>query len=136
MWVWARTRVRALSQAGRYPIHQLVRPRRFGAPGLSRRAVVAGAKKESKTARASVRAGAGGAGGGRVFGDMKRFTPLGGGFCYFAASDGKNLHLKVDSEELFTVLSAIEGADRAKIDAEVTELAAKFGHLEIGRAHV
>jgi hypothetical protein len=88
---------------------------------------VAGAKKESKTARASVRAGAGGAGGGRVFGDMKRFTPLGGGFCYFAASDGKNLHLKVDSEELFGVLSAIEGADRAKIDAEVAELAGKFG---------
>lgn len=88
---------------------------------------MAGAKKESKTARASVRAGAGGAGGGRVFGDMKRFTPLGGGFCYFAASDGKNLHLKVDSEELFGVLSAIEGADRAKIDAEVAELAARFG---------
>lgn len=88
---------------------------------------MAGAKKESKTARASVRAGAGGAGGGRVFGDMKRFTPLGGGFCYFAAADGKNLHLKVDSEELFGILSAIEGADRAKIDAEVSELAAKFG---------
>ena len=88
---------------------------------------MAGAKKESKTARASVRAGAGGAGGGRVFGDMKRFTPLGGGFCYFAATDGKNLHLKVDSEELFGILSAIEGADRAKINAEVSELAAKFG---------
>ncbi|GAA1992519.1 hypothetical protein GCM10009838_65380 [Catenulispora subtropica] len=88
---------------------------------------MAGAKKESKTARASVRAGAGGAGGGRVFGDMKRFTPLGGGFCYFANSDGKNLHLKVDSEELFGILSAIEGADRTKIDAEVAELAAKFG---------
>ena len=88
---------------------------------------MAGAKKESKTARASVRAGAGGAGGARVFGDMKRFTPLGGGFCYFANSDGKNLHLKVDSEELFGILSAIEGADRAKIDAEVAELAAKFG---------
>lgn len=88
---------------------------------------MAGAKKESKTARASVRAGAGGAGGGRVFGDMKRFTPLGGGFCYFAAGDGKNMHLKVDSEELFGLLSAIEGADRAKVDAEVTELAAKFG---------
>lgn len=88
---------------------------------------MAGAKKESKTARASVRAGAGGAGGGRVFGDMKRFTPLGGGFCYFAAADGKNLHLKVDSEELFGILSAIEGADRVKIDTEVTELAAKFG---------
>jgi hypothetical protein len=88
---------------------------------------VAGAKKESKTARASVRAGAGGAGGGRVFGDMKRFTPLGGGFCYFAAGDGKNLHLKVDSEELFGLLSVTEGTDRAKINAEVTELAAKFG---------
>ena len=88
---------------------------------------MAGAKKESKTARASVRAGAGGAGGGRVFGDMKRFTPLGGGYCYFAAGDGKNLHLKVDSDELFGILSAIEGADRAKIDAEVAELAAKFG---------
>lgn len=88
---------------------------------------MAGAKKESKTARASVRAGAGGAGGGRVFGDMKRFTPLGGGFCYFAAGDGKNLHLKVDSEELFGLLSAVEGADRTKINTEVSELAAKFG---------
>ncbi|WP_194899464.1 hypothetical protein [Catenulispora pinisilvae] len=88
---------------------------------------MAGAKKESKTARASVRAGAGGAGGARVFGDMKRFTPLGGGFCYFAASDGKNLHLKVDSEELLGLLSAAEGSDRAKINAEVAELAAKFG---------
>ncbi|MBS2539553.1 hypothetical protein KGQ20_43110 [Catenulispora sp. NF23] len=58
---------------------------------------------------------------------MKRFTPLGGGFCYFASSDGKNLHLKVDSEELFGILSATEGADRTKINAEVAELAAKFG---------
>ena len=88
---------------------------------------MAGAKKESKTARASVRAGAGGAGAGRVFGDMKRFTPLGGGFCYFTNSDGKNLHLKVDSEELYTVLAAIEGPDRAKVQAEISELAAKFG---------
>jgi len=88
---------------------------------------VAGAKKESKTARASVRAGAGGAGGARVFGDMKRFTPLGGGFCYFTNSDGKNLHLKVDSEELFTVLTALSDADKAKITAEVGELATKFG---------
>jgi hypothetical protein len=88
---------------------------------------VAGAKKESKTARASVRAGAGGAGGARVFGDMKRFTPLGGGFCYFTNSDGKNLHLKVDSEELFTVLTALGDADKAKITAEVGELATKFG---------
>jgi hypothetical protein len=87
---------------------------------------VAGAKKESKTARASVRAGAGGAGGARVFGDMKRFTPLGGGYCYFTNSEGKNLHLKVDSEELFTVLSALDEASRAKIAAEVAELATKF----------
>ena len=88
---------------------------------------MAGAKKESKTARASVRAGAGGAAGGRVFGDMKRFTPLGGGFCYFTNSDGKTLHLKVDSEELFGILSSLEGADRGKVEAEVAELAAKFG---------
>ena len=88
---------------------------------------MAGAKKESKTARASVRAGAGGAGGARVFGDMKRFTPLGGGFCYFTNSDGKNLHLKVDSEELFTALTALSDADKAKITAEVGELATKFG---------
>lgn len=90
---------------------------------------MAGAKKESKTARASVRAGAGGAGAARVFGDMKRFTPLGGGFCYFTNSDGKNLHLKVDSEELFGILSGLEGADRAKVDAEVTELAAKHANI-------
>lgn len=88
---------------------------------------MAAAKKESKTARASVRAGAGGAAGGRVFGDMKRFTPLGGGFCYFANGEGKSLHLKVDSEELLGMLSAIEGPDRAKVNAEVAELAAKFG---------
>jgi hypothetical protein len=87
---------------------------------------VAGAKKESKTARASVRAGAGGAGASRVFGDMKRFTPLGGGFCYFTNGDGKNLHLKVDSEELFGILSVLEGPDRSKVEAEVSELAAKF----------
>ena len=88
---------------------------------------MAGGKKESKTARASVRAGAGGAGGGRVFGDMKRFTPLGGGFCYFISGDARNLHLKVDSEELFTILSALEGAERGKVFAEVDEIAAKFG---------
>ena len=87
---------------------------------------MAGAKKESKTARASVRAGAGGAGGARVFGDMKRFTPLGGGYCYFINADGKNLHLKVDSEELLGLLSALAGTDRSKVEAEVTELAAKF----------
>jgi hypothetical protein len=90
---------------------------------------VAGAKKESKTARASVRAGAGGAAGARVFGDMKRFTPLGGGFCYFIGSDGKTLHVKVDSQELFDVLSALEGADRSKVEAEVSGLATQFPQL-------
>jgi hypothetical protein len=90
---------------------------------------MAGAKKESKTARASVRAGAGGAGANRVFGDMKRFTPLGGGFCYHYAQDGRTLHVKVDSPELFEVLSALEGADRGKVEAEITGLAAQFPQI-------
>jgi hypothetical protein len=94
-----------------------------------RRAVVAGAKKESKTARASVRAGAGGAGATRVFGDMKRFTPLGGGYCYHYAADGRTLHVKVDSEELFTALSSLEGSDRAKVEAEIAGLATQFPQI-------
>ena len=87
---------------------------------------MAGAKKESKTARASVRAGAGGAGATRVFGDMKRFTALGGGYCYHYAADGRTLHLKVDSQELFDVLSKLEGADRGKVEAEIAGLATQF----------
>lgn len=90
---------------------------------------MAGAKKDSKTARASVRAGAGSAGANRVFGDMKRFTPLGGGFCYHYAQDGRTLHVKVDSEELFTVVSALEGSDRVKIEAEITGLATQFPQI-------
>lgn len=87
------------------------------------------ASNTSKTARASVRAGQGGAGGAlNVLGEFKYLIPLNNGRHAYVRNltNGKTEHLRTDSERFIEEIRTLAAAGHgAKIRAELVALAAK-----------
>lgn len=93
------------------------------------------ASNTSKTARASVRAGQTGQGGGgalSVLGEFKYLIPLNSGKHAYVRNliSGKTAHLRTDSEAFIEEIRALASAGHgAKIRAEINNLAAAHpGH--------
>lgn len=87
------------------------------------------AKKTSKTARASVMAGAGKNSGGFIrASDGPLVVPTGAGeYAYVFTIEGKTLHLKTRSDEFVTELGKfIEGGFGDRISRELTEHSSRF----------
>ncbi|MGH3657824.1 MAG: hypothetical protein ACRDUA_14305 [Micromonosporaceae bacterium] len=85
------------------------------------------ASNQSKTARASVRAGAGNAGGAlSVLGEFKYLIPLNGGKHTYVRNltNGKTVHCATDSEAFVDEIKALTDAGHgAKIRTELETLA-------------
>jgi len=87
------------------------------------------AKKTSKTARASVMAGAGkGANGFIRSSDAPLTVPTGAGeYVYVFTIDGKTLHLKTRSDEFVAEMAKfVSGGFEERITRELTEHAGRF----------
>jgi hypothetical protein len=87
------------------------------------------AKKPSKTARASVMAGAGkGANGFIRSSDAPLTVPTGAGeYVYVFTIDGKTLHLKTRSDEFVAEMAKfVSGGFEERITRELTEHAGRF----------
>lgn len=88
------------------------------------------ASNTSKTARASVRAGAGAQGGAlSVLGEFKYLIPLNKGKHAYVRNltNGKTPHLRTDSEAFVEEIRVLVGAGHAaKIRAEINALAAAY----------
>jgi hypothetical protein len=85
------------------------------------------ASNTSKTARASVRAGAGAGGALSVLGEYKYVIPLNKGKHAYVRNltNGKTLHLKTDSDAFVEEIRVLAGAGHgAKVRAELVALAA------------
>jgi hypothetical protein len=85
---------------------------------------------QSKTARASVRAGQGASGGAlSVLGEYKYLIPLNGGKNVYVRNllNGRTVRLRTDSERLVEEIKALSDAGHgAKIRAELDSLQATF----------
>jgi hypothetical protein len=85
------------------------------------------ASNTSKTARASVRAGAAAGGALSVLGEYKYLIPLNGGKHAYVRNltNGKTIHMRTDSEAFVEEIRVLAAAGHgAKIRAELTALAA------------
>lgn len=88
------------------------------------------ASKTSKTARASVRAGQGGAGGAlSVLGEFRYLIPLNNGKNVYVRNltNGRTAHLKTDSEAFVAEIRTLAAAGHGvKIRAELAALAVEY----------
>jgi hypothetical protein len=85
------------------------------------------ASNTSKTARASVRAGAAAGGALSVLGEYKYLIPLNGGKHAYVRNltNGKTIHMRTDSDAFVEEIRVLAAAGHgAKIRAELTALAA------------